>query len=594
MLFDDPLGVEFNETTQRIKEETMALLENTVKTRKKVAVPTQRFYMSSELRARLKELLKRQFEENVVTKICKQLLSLRTVPIDSINYLGLSNDDFSKISYLTPERYERVQGKTFVEKHVNLRTKVVINTEIEENFFVEGGQTEKRTRPKQYLGFFQKREIEQDGNKTIRLDRIKTYNPEESSKQGTSVFDVSYRLPQDGRTYKLSPAYGLRIENGDRLVDDLGRTILDWFLIDLGEKVVDSVWDYTLRYHQSIHKILSKIFKDEFTEREKNVFSEQYFKLVIPNKKGLEFKIATGEEIKHYYLESNYFRPANSSTLWQSCMRYPSTQKYLDFYLKIPGIKLAVLKENGQVIARSLLWYSNEKIYYDRIYYYNDEALAFMENYLDSTGFISMRDSHSAGVNARIKVDIKLPLSTFEEADYYPYLDSLRFYYPEREVLSNHLNREEDRYTLERTDGSYDTYPEHEDDEEYCCDECGSYSSDPDFVTEVERGPNRGSYACENCGILSEEYGDVILRSAAFYCDFSQSYVLDDDIVELHTGDNCYAGHRHLNQYENDFGYFLLEEHDYVLVNHLYYHPDDPVVAENEDEEELQENTNPI
>jgi hypothetical protein len=107
MLFDDPLSVEFNELAQRIKEETLSLLPNNTKKTKAVRAPKQprqKFYMSKELRARLHELLKRQLEDNVVSTICKRLLSLKLVSLDSVNYLGLSNDDYSKIYYLTPER----------------------------------------------------------------------------------------------------------------------------------------------------------------------------------------------------------------------------------------------------------------------------------------------------------------------------------------------------------------------------------------------------------------------------------------------------------------------------------------------------------
>jgi hypothetical protein len=595
MLFDDPLSAEFNEVAQRIKEETLALLPRKHSRVAAVKQPKQRFYMSKELRARLQELLKRQLEDNVVATICKRLLNLKMVPLDSINYLGLSNDDYSKISYITPERYERVQGQTFVEKYITNRTRVVINRIESTSVYQPDGTRIWRENPRQLIALFQKKDLENDGNKGIKLVRSKKYNEEESQKQGTNVYDITHHLDkQFNRTYHLNSPYGYSIFN-DVLLNAMGDEHADWFMINLEEKTIDSVWDYTLRYHQSIHKILSKLFGNEYSEREKNIFSEQYFKLVIPKKKGIEFDVVDGDDFLKYYLETNYFRPTNGSTLWQSCMRYENTQKFLKFYLGIPGTKLAVLKEQGRVIARSILWYVNEKVYYDRIYYYNEEALAFMENYLQSVGFTTMRQDHGSGVQAHQHIRIPLSYSDFMDFDYYPYADSLRYYYPDKEILTNEYISGETVHKLERTDGSYDSWPEEADSEEYYCEECDFSSHDPDDITSVERGPGRGRCVCGECGVWSEEYNETILRDSASYCDYSQSYVLDEDTVRLANGDYCYNEHIHLQEYENGFGYFVTSEDDYVELDGKYYHPEDPaLVQEQEQEEEEQEENNII
>lgn len=591
MLFDDPLSAQFHEETQRIKEETMALLQRKID-QKKAREPKQRFYMSKELRTRLKELLSRQLSENIVSTICNKLLSLRMVPLDSINYLGLSNDDYSKISYLTPERYERAQGKTFIEKHVHARTKLVVDTFFNEVIYEKDGGQILRERARQILLFFSKDDLDKNSSKTIKLNRVKTYDFEASSVAGEPVYNYTYEFPKTDEKYYLSPHLGYSL-NGGRLIDAMGNEVNDWFFIHLEEKQVDAVWDHTIRYHQSIHKILTKLFKDEYTERQKNIFAEHYFKLVIPTRKGLEFKIVDGDELKHYYLESNYKQPSNSSTLWQSCMRYVHTQEYLNFYSKIPGTRLAVLKEQGKVTARCLIWYANEKVYYDRIYYYNEEALAFMENYLESAGFICLRESHNAGVEARITVQIPLPLSDFMDVNVYPYLDSFRYYYYEEELLSNEFVREKPKYILENINGTYQGSPDDDEDEEdlYHCDECDSTSYHSDFVCEVGRGPRRGSYVCSDCGNYSDVYGETILADNSSYCDFSESYVLDDEMVQLVDGNYCYEEHNTLEEYENGYGYFLRDHHEYVEKDFRYYHPDDPELIEEQEEleEEAQE-----
>lgn len=227
MLFDDPLSAEFNEVAQRIKEETLALLPRKHSRVAAVKQPKQRFYMSKELRARLQELLKRQLEDNVVSKICKRLLSLRMVPLDSINYLGLSNDDYSKISYLTPERYERVQGQTFVEKYITNRTRVVINTVQSTSVYQPDGTRIWIETPRQLIALFEKkRDLEQDGNKGIKLVRSKKYNEEESQKQGTHVYDITHHLDkQFNRAYHLNSPYGYSIFN-DVLLNAMGMSML--------------------------------------------------------------------------------------------------------------------------------------------------------------------------------------------------------------------------------------------------------------------------------------------------------------------------------------------------------------------------------
>lgn len=601
MLFDDPLSVEFNELAQRIKEETLALLPNNTKKTKAVRAPKQprqKFYMSKELRARLHELLKRQLEDNVVSTICKRLLSLKLISLDSVNYLGLSNDDYSKISYLTPERYERVKGQTFIEKHITRKTRVVINTFINEYVLKNDGTRESRRRDKQVISHFKREDVEKNNQKTLKLDRIKIYNEEESNKQGVPVYDFNYKMEKsiDVRYY-LTPYYGYQFHSGI-LFDSTGNEMDDWFFLDLTEKTIESVWDYTLRYHQSIHKILTKLFGNEFSEREKNIFAEHYFKMVIPNKKGIEFDVVDGEYLKYYYLEDNYKKPVNNSTLWQSCMRYSNTQKFLDFYLNVPGTKLAVLKEQGKVIARSLLWYIDGKVYYDRIYSYNQEALAFMENYLNSVGFDTVRDDHGSGIQAKQYLRIDLSYDQFTKSDYYPYADSLRYYYPDKQVLSNEVFSGETRHTLERTDGTYDTWPE-EDIDEYSCDECDFTSNDPDDLSSVERGPGRGACVCGECGVYSDVYQEVILRENSSYCEYSQSYILDEDLVRLRSGDYCYDQHEDLAQYENDYGYFILTEDDFVELTGLYYHPEDPALVQEqtqnqEEEQEEQEENNII
>ena len=124
----DPLGSDFIQTTQEIVREEIRqnLEENNIqliqlkkeKKEKKIRVKKVKFYMSAELKNRLRTMYHNSADILPAKQIAEALLNLKKVPVDSINYLGLSNDDFTKISYSTPDRIERLKDKSFEIKYI--------------------------------------------------------------------------------------------------------------------------------------------------------------------------------------------------------------------------------------------------------------------------------------------------------------------------------------------------------------------------------------------------------------------------------------------------------------------------------------------
>lgn len=586
----DPLDPDYLLSVDK-RDESMELFQNSVtnsaKPRKirRTKEPMVKFYISKELRTRLKTLLDRQPEDSIVRTICERILNLKKVPVHSINYLGLSNDDYSKISYLNPDRIERLKGQKFTEKYIVKNTKVVIHLTQSHMFLEKSGERREVVNHFQKIIYFHPSHF--GGKKEIRLNRIKHVNPED--------YSISYEYEIPSFIDQISQRYYQYRYTNKQIVTIYGNeSIVEWFLLGLKEVTKDAYWDHNLRYHQSIHKILTNLFRDDYTEREKNIFSEQYFKLVTVGNNNLELNFGRGEFLLHGYLEDNYKKPTNGATLWQSCMRYDRCQSYLNFYNEIPEVELSTLTEYGKIVARALVWTIDDNKYYDRIYYYNDQYFAVMENYLENYGYRSMRTSHCAGVNAKYELGISLSEYKFHQITKFPYVDTMRYYIPGEDILTNE-EPSDGYYTLDSTDGGYSN---HYEDETYNCAFCGDPTDADDLVT-IDRGSGAGDYACECCREYSDAYQEYIRARDAVYCDYSESYVLDSDMVMLSDGSRCYCEHDRLYEYENDYGMFVLDQdlfEYYRSDDGEYYHPDDPQnplnqVTEQVTEEETEEET---
>lgn len=565
----DPLDPDYLLSVDKTEENLSLIIKPKPEKARSKKEPTVKFHMSKELRERLTALKNRQPEENLITAICDRMLKLTRVPQSCINYLGLSNDDFSKISYLNPERIERLRGQKFTEKYIVPGTQVIVHEKREHELVHEDGTKEViENRFHTIIPFSRDFFTER---KEIKLVRSKVFDAE------TNTQHVVYSIPSSVETINRRH-YNFKFQN-KVLVTTWGFSTIDkWYFRRLREVTKDSYWDYNLRYHQSIHKILTNLFKDEYSERDKNIFAEQYFKLVVANNKNVQFLIGDGDLFREAYYEANYKKPSNNATLWQSCMRYSYCQDYFELYEELPEVKIAVLYEYNEVVARCLLWEIDGVKYYDRIYYYNDEFFALMENYLENYGYKFMRTSHSAGVNNKYNLRVKLTYSEFLDFGAFPYVDTMRYYYPDLSILTCEERDYTPGYELSDTSGSYEN--NYDRDPEYTCPHCDR-EADPDDAVLIDRGPGRGTDSCPSCVEYSEEYQEYILSSAAAFCEFSNSYVLDEEVVELVDGETCYQENLDLRQYENDYGYFVLGHYEYEQADGKYYHPSDPMAPFN-------------
>jgi hypothetical protein len=137
-----------------------------------------------------------------------------------------------------------------------------------------------------------------------------------------------------------------------------------------------------------------------------------------------QLKVVEGDTILDVFHCENYDEGKDMG----SCMRFAKAQKYLEIYKNNPNqIKCLVLfnPENGKVRGRALLFKMDNGItFMDRIYTTNKEYNSFFNTYAEENNL-------ETGVPSDT-----VTLENGGKYDYYPYLDTFRFYTPPTGVLS--------------------------------------------------------------------------------------------------------------------------------------------------------------
>jgi len=163
-------------------------------------------------------------------------------------------------------------------------------------------------------------------------------------------------------------------------------------------------------------------------------------------------KVVEGDDILKYYLADYYYRPGGSciGTLWNSCMRYSEKNKYMEIYAKNPDkVKmLCLLGEDGKVKTRALLWEDCQSLdgkpykVMDRIYSIYDHDMIFFKNWALKNGYIHKYEQSSRSENifmtndGSARIDLTINLEN-HEFDFYPYIDSFKYYSRKKGTLSN-------------------------------------------------------------------------------------------------------------------------------------------------------------
>lgn len=291
----------------------------------------------------------------------------------------------------------------------------------------------------------------------------------------------------------------------------------------------------------------------------------------------VKFKLLSGEKIRWGYLENNYFKTDGS--LGESCMRYKTTQAFLDIYCLNPThVRLAVLLEERRVKARSIIWYPNSIkdksiIYFDRVYAIDNDTELHMIELLRQKGFIQISQKNIIKPKSVPNIKIHLPNLDLK---YWPYMDTLSSIY-----RSEHINNLEIGDSLTSTSGNRD---------KMTCDRCGD---EIDEVITIEYGPGGGNHVCEDCSAYSERNNGYIQANYAIYCQFTDDNVLSSQTVTLYNGVRCSDEYSDLET-DNKNRYFISGDENFIKIEDDYYHKDSPLIEERDGEYYLKQDNEEI
>jgi len=163
-----------------------------------------------------------------------------------------------------------------------------------------------------------------------------------------------------------------------------------------------------------------------------------------------KFEIVKGDEIKKWYLYSNY--EVLKGQLGNSCMRSPSCQDFFDIYTKNPEVcSLLIMRSERDkevIVGRSLLWnLTNGKKYQDRIYTIRDSDKLLFEEWAEKNDYLTFE-----GYNKTLEVKVG-------EHNYtkFPYMDTFAAFSPSENLLSSDESLWPDSgyYILRETNGGF-------------------------------------------------------------------------------------------------------------------------------------------
>jgi hypothetical protein len=193
----------------------------------------------------------------------------------------------------------------------------------------------------------------------------------------------------------------------------------------------------------------------------------------------LIMQVVEGEDIRKWYLDDNYLGPGVGS-LWKSCMRYKTKQPFLDMYTRNPDkVKMLVLLSGSgpdtRLRARALLWQdaitpSGTVIrFMDRIYSVYDSDVFQFKRWAAENGYITKAYQNSKTMDLfevgedfiQLGLSVSLPVHNLQ---YYPYMDTLRFYDIETGIIRN-IEQTGQEIVLNSADGHLPDGTDHEEEE---------------------------------------------------------------------------------------------------------------------------------
>jgi hypothetical protein len=351
---------------------------------------------------------------------------------------------------------------------------------------------------------------------------------------------------------------------------DLGYTTKSLFKHVLSTKKDTYYTKYKIS--ASIGKVINKLYPNKFQPSGNPDNDIESFVNAVKAKRNIDFskfKIVKGNDIVKYYLESNYDdRAFDGSSLGNSCMKYNSKSKYIEFYAKNP-VELVILmsdKEENKIIGRALLWsladlseensnYENNNLnrkFMDRIYTIYDYDVNIFKEFAEKNGWL-YKTEQSMEHNEKIydpltkeenHIFLKTISSFVKNDGGYPFMDTLKWFYVNTGYLFNVEDKDKNEtiYMIESTSGSYDVIQDIGDSDE-------NTHEDEIYLDYLEEW-----YSID----------DVI------FCELGEEYRLGDDAIYVDYYEE-YATRQYVNRYMTFSNYenSYLKNNDIVFSEYL-------------------------
>ena len=363
------------------------------------------------------------------------------------------------------------------------------------------------------------------------------------------------------------------------------------FIIDNPE-----YWKLKQRTSISIGKLVRKLFPGKFETPPKKDkddvvrnYIEEFTNLVIAQREKLKnvferFKVVRGQDIVKYYLEDNYDYTEGTSHLGASCMKYSKCAEFTEFYA-VHDVEMVVLmseKKEDKIIGRAILWKIAEinddevdRKFMDRIYTVKDSYIDVFKEYAKTNGWLykykQNMDEDEYIVDSKTGAKDNWILKThsnFDEVDYYPYMDTMKFFYYEDGFLTNSNRFGSMYYRLDDTDGGPVNFWSDDEDSDIHVPYYDEYYS---------------SQYVEDHMVWSDEVDSHILYDEAVqsnYYDRYGSYIpLEDSHEFFDKGEAENDSMKETIEFDNTDFVMYYDANDFIKYEYedktYYFHPDD-------------------
>lgn len=278
-----------------------------------------------------------------------------------------------------------------------------------------------------------------------------------------------------------------------------------------------------------VGRIVHSILEDngiEHTMQEIEIFTNKFKAAVELGRFRDRIKVVSGDDIAFWYSENNYNEKTRKGMgqLGKSCMRSSRISKFFKIYTMNPDtVRMVIILDDAEKLsARALLWNYSGKFYLDRIYFTEDSEQELMKKWIEKYYLLRPLDKLSLSDDVVIK-NTENPDGTFNK---YPYMDTFKFYNPEKKTLRVlEPSNKSGWIQISDTGGGFDYL-----DRTWCEIEAEWYPEE-----ECVYSQNDDIYIHRDNAVYSEYYSDYLYRSDAVFSKTQNSWIKEGSSLTFYT-----------------------------------------------------------